>query len=162
MLSTRTIMGPRSRSHVTASVIITCAYSLSCLLPYQSVDYVVLTFNRAYRGQLSTVEDSCEGKDESWWGRVMELKGDGFHVCPPTHTRLVRASLSKTLSANLSVYTSPALYIFFAGSLLVSHLSLSSCVSASAGTFCALAHEYHPSRQGEIAGACHSSTLSSP
>lgn len=51
----------------------------------------------------------------------------------------------------------------FAGSLyLVSHLSLFSCVSTSSGTFCAVAHEYPPSRQEEIAGTCHSSTLSSP
>lgn len=33
--------------------------------------------------------------------------------------------------------------------------------SLTAGTFCALAHEYHPFRRQEIAGACHSSTLSS-
>lgn len=45
---------------MTMSVIIT--YAL--LLPYQSVDCVVLTFNRAGRGHLSTVEDSREGKDD--------------------------------------------------------------------------------------------------
>lgn len=64
MLSTKNIMGSLRRSHVTSSVIINCVYSRLCLLPYQSADYVVLTFNRHHRGPHSMVEDSSEAKDK--------------------------------------------------------------------------------------------------
>lgn len=92
-------MGPLNRSNVTVSVIMTYAYYLLCLLPYQSMDCVVSTINSACQ-QWKILGRAKTQTDES----VAELllscnqEDDRFYVCPPTDTCPIRVSLRKTLS----------------------------------------------------------------
>lgn len=83
-----------------------------CLLPYQSGDYVVLTFNRPHRGLLSTVEDSWEGKGEKWRGRglgltVMRPRGDRSDACPPTDACLCQSVLEEDSECNVNLSLLP-------------------------------------------------------
>ena len=77
-------------------------------------------------------------------------------TCPERRQVPCRVTLSLR-KANLS----PDLSVPLLFSKSFPPLLLPASRSHTAGTFCASAHEYHPFRRQEIAGACHSTTLSS-
>lgn len=99
MMSTRTIMGPLKRSHRTVSVIVTYAYSLFCLLPYQSVDCCIDIQQSLSWTQWKILERAKTRTHEGVaWILLSCNENVTGSVCVHQQTCLVIVSLRETLS----------------------------------------------------------------